>query len=150
MTNAYLYFTVLIAAVSLSSLALYDPTSAKDYRFALGVILTAALVTPAVSCVKSLSDLEFDYTGGDFESVSLSKTLEEAFSDGIRESISDEFSIEKKSIEVELFGFDGEKMTAEGIRVTLVGTAALSDIVAVEKFVSELCLGECSTEVRLG
>ena len=150
MENAYLYFTVLIAAVSLSSLALYDQTSARDYRFALGVILTAALVTPAVSSIKSLSSLEFDYTGGDFESVSLSKTLEDAFADGIRDGIAEEFSIGKKSIEVEIFGFDADKMTADGIRVTLVGTAALTDIVAVEKFVSELGIGECSTEVRLG
>ena len=150
MENAYLYFTVAVAAVSLSSLALYDPASARDYRFALGVILTAALVSPAVSCVKSLSSLEFDYTGGDFESVSLSKTLEEAISDGVRDSIAEEFSVAKGSVEVEILGFNAEKMSAEGIRVTLVGTAVTTDIVAVEKFVSELGLGECSTEVRLG
>ena len=52
--------------------------------------------------------------------------------------------------EVELFGFDAEKMSAEGVRVTLSGTAAAKDIVAVEKFVSELGFGGCILEVRLG
>ena len=150
MENGYLYFTVTVAAVSFASLSLYEHGAERGFRFALGVILAAALFTPVTALVKSVSSLEFDYTGGDFESKALSKTLEEAVADGVRESIAEEFSIKEKSIEVEFVAFDCDKMTAEGIRVTLVGAAAVRDIVAVEKFVSELGLGECILEVRVG
>lgn len=150
MENTYLYFTAVIFAVALASLILYDPSDAKGYRFALGMILTAALFTPAVPLVNGLKNIDFAYTGEGFESISLEKTLEKAVADGVRDSIAEEFSIKKNSIEVELFGFDAEKITAEGITVTLIGTAAAKDIVAVEKFVSELGLGECILEVRVG
>ena len=150
MENAYLYFTAVVFAVALASLILYDTADAKGYRFALGMILTAALFTPAVSLVNGLKNIDFAYTGEGFESLSLEKTLEKAVADGVRDSIAEEFSIKKNSIEVELVAFDPEKMSADGIRVTLVGKASASDIVAVEKFVSELGLGECILEVRVG
>ena len=150
MENAYLYFTAVVFAVALASLILYDPSDAKGYRFALGMILTAALFTPAVSLVNGLKNIDFAYTGEGFESLSLEKTLENAVCDGVRTSVADEFSINESCIEVELFGFDAEKMSAEGVRVTLSGTAAAKDIVAVEKFVSELGFGGCILEVRLG
>ena len=150
MENAYIYFTALIAAVALTSLSLCGSQEMRGFRFALGVILSAALFDPTVSAVKELANIDLTYTGEDFQSVFLEKTLESAVCDGIRDSIAGEFSIKKENVEVELFGFDAEKITAEGITVTLIGTAAAKDIVAVEKFVSEIGLGDCRAEVRLG
>ena len=148
MESVYLYFTAIIAAVALASLSLCDEQQTRGFRFALGVILTAALFNPAVLAIKGLANLDFTYTGEDFESVSLEKTLEQAFCDGIANGIAEEFSIKKENVSVVPRGFDREKMSAEEIVVTLYGTAAAKDTLAVERFVTELGVGKCVLEVQ--
>ena len=150
MENAYVYFTVIISISALSAALLYDPENRSGFKFALGIILMAALFDPAVTAIKGLSSLEFDYTGTAFESEALSSTLEEGFLDGVRRMIADEFSIKEKNIELKARGFDPENMRAEEISVTLVGIAMTEDVLAIEKFVSELGLGKCTLEVRVG
>lgn len=150
MGNAYVYIAVSISAVALASFSMYDQGTQKASRFALGIILFAALISPITSAVSGLLSIDFNDTGGYVESSAVDKTLQEAFCEGIRRTVAEGFSLKADCVAVGVSGFDCEKMSADKIFVTLSGSAALTDIRAVESFVSDLGVGKCILEVRLG
>lgn len=150
MENTYLYLTLSLAAVAFSSFVMYDEERMKSSRFALGIISLAALLIPLVSLVRGTLNVEFSYTDTTYPSSAVTKTLEAAFADGISDALEDEFSINDEDIEVRIFGFDEEKMTADEISVTLSGRAAAKDLGRIEDYVTELGLGKCVLEVRIG
>lgn len=150
MQNGYLYITVSLMAVALSSFVMYDEERMKASRFALGIISLSALVMPLISAVKGIESIKFSYTDNIYSSTALQETLETAFADGISNAIEDEFLIRDKDVDVRVVGFDEKEMRAEQIFVTLSGRAVAKDIRAVEKFVTELDLGKCVLEVHFG
>ena len=76
--------------------------------------------------------------------------IEEAFADGIASAVAEKFDLDKEDIGVRLYGFDERTMTAERARVILSGRAALADSKAIQRYLGELSVGECSVEIEIG
>lgn len=150
MENSYLYIVVCLFSVALSSFLAYGGARGREMRLALGVILLASLIPPISSAVKGFSELQLDVAEEYTESSLVERTVEEAVCLGIAEALADEISQSASDISVSLSGFDSEKMSADGVRVTLKGKAAFSDIKKAESFVSELGFGKCTAEVYFG
>ena len=150
MENGYLYVFVCFSAVAFASFVIYDSERLNQARFALGIILLSALCVPLGSLVGTLRNMEFDYTGGDYSSDLVEKTLEEAYCEGILRSLCTQFSVAEENVTVEAEGFDPEKMKAETVRVTLSGRGALVNLSALREHVEGLGVKKCITEVRIG
>ena len=73
-----------------------------------------------------------------------------AVCDGIARTVADEFGFGDGEVSAELIGFDIENMRCDTVVVTLCGTAALGDYKRVERFVSEIGIGECRVDVQIG
>ena len=150
MENPYIYVVVALGAVALASFAIYDSERLRESRTALGVILLASLILPISSVIGGIRELDFSFEAEyDGEQI-VEERLEEAFCLGIAEAVREEFSIKKDNISVTAQGFDAESMRADSLLVLLSGRAAFGNIGAISDFVSELGVGECTVEVRLG
>lgn len=122
-------------------------------RVVMGVILLYVIIAP-------LSDLVSDFDPNDiFSSINssdvqydeeLSMVAEEAFAEGIKLALAEEFSISRDDIRVKVFGFDLEGMSGEKIKVSLSGKAALADYRAIESFLNKQNIGECEVEIEIG
>ena len=150
MENGYLYVLAVMAAVAFASFAAYDEERARQSRFALGIILLAALTAPIPSFARGLQCLDFSYTGEDYSSSAVEKTCEEAFVLGISQGICQKFDIRAEDLSVETVGFDAERVIAEELLVTLSGRAAVKNLTQIEEYVNELGVGKCILEVRVG
>jgi hypothetical protein len=76
--------------------------------------------------------------------------VEEFFADGVALAVAEKFSLDRDDIRVSLRNFNIENMSAERIRLTLSGVAALADYKAVERYVNSLDIGECDVEIEIG
>ena len=150
MGSGYIYVVASLASVAFASFVIYDEERMKLSRFALGIILLAALTKPLGSLVDGLANMEFTYTGEGFSSSLVEKTTEEAFSLGLSRAIASEFSLKEGDISVTPRGFDSENLVAKELVVTLSGRAALADYGRIEDYVNSLGLGKCILEVRIG
>ncbi len=150
MENSYLYIIVCLFSVGLASFLSYGGAREKGMRLALGVILLASLIPPISSAVKTFSELQPEGSEEYTESSLVERTVEDAVCRGIAEALAEEISQSATDISVSLSGFDSEKMSAEGVSVTLKGKAAFSDIKRAESFVSSLGFGKCTAEVYFG
>ena len=134
---------------------LYYPSRARDAAaICASVILIHALLSPVLSFASSLpdglppldtlvpSDIPFDDT--------YEKTAEEAFREGIRKFVCANYGLSAEDVSVSVEGFDITKMTAKRVKVTLSGTASLSDHRGMEAYLNGLSLGECEVRIRIG
>ena len=90
---------------------------------------------------------DFDYDTGSPE---YEEVAREAFLDGIRRLIADEFSVDKEYILVKCDGFNFEDFTYERLYVTLRGRAASADARGIRFFIEENFTGECRVEIEVG
>lgn len=147
------YFYSIVAVALLVSVLLFVAYRESEVamRFAFGVIVTAALLLPLADILPSVDIdgiIEDIKSGFDMEPLYTEKT-EEAIESGIARAVCDKFSLSEGCVSVSLYGFDFDNMRAERIRVTLVGTAIFSDLEKIEKYVTELGLGECEAAVEI-
>jgi hypothetical protein len=117
-------------------------------RFALGVILAAALIAPISGLVtnigSALSDIkDTEYT----DDGKFSEYTERAFCEGIRLAVADKFSVSPDGIYVIALEFDASNMRAELVKITLSGSAATADYRAIRAYVEESNLGKCEVEI---
>lgn len=143
------YIILICVVISFCNFLMYDSNEMKSARFWLGIMLLAALIAPVFSVFKSVLSFDVgsfeDYTE---ESEFADEVAKKALADGIRRSIADKYSISEEDIEVELIGFNIEKMKAERVYITLSSKAALADSKAIRDYVEKCGFGECITEVR--
>ena len=127
--------------------------SADASRLAVAIITVYVIVTPAMS---ALGELDID---GLFDKIEVSgvegeadyeKITEEAFKQGIRKAVADEFDVDESSVEVLVSGFNFENMRAGQIKVILSGKAALGDYRGIENYLNELDIGDCGVEIKIG
>ena len=122
-------------------------------RSAIGIIAAFIIISPIVTLV-SEADFSFllDITDGSgYESeITPAEIAEEGFIQGIKTAVSDKFFINKEDIRVKAEGFDMEKMSCQGIRIYLSGSAVLADYRGIEQYLNSLGMGECRVEIQLG
>lgn len=150
MGSGYLSLLAPIMAVAFASFVIYDSERLKASRFALGIILLAAVISPLGAAIKGFANMDFVYTGEDYSSSAVEKTLEEAFCDGISRAVCEKFSINTENVSVISEGFDDETMKAELIFLYLSGSAVTADYGSIEDYVNSLGLGKCILEVYFG
>ena len=151
--SEYLAFVIsATAVVTFGGFMMYGGAQSKASRAALGVILLSVTVIPVVDSIDAVGSVDLSAL---FEDVEMSvgedvfyKTAEEAFAEGIRKMICDEFDVDADNVVVRVFGFELEKMRAEKINVILSGTAAYIDSRAVVARVREGGLGECEVKIE--
>lgn len=150
--NGYAFAVFSICLVG-GALSLLFHGSGRGERMVLGIVTLYIIISPLAD---GLSDFDLDRWLEELrgESVSVAPeyegVLEESFADGVALAVAEKFSLERENIRVDLRNFDVESMSAERIRVTLSGVAALADYKAVEKYLNSLDLGECDVEIEIG
>ena len=147
----YFYSLMLVALlVSVLSFISYKEGEGAS-RFALGVIMTAAVLLPLLKIIPSVDfDRIIEEIKQEASGVPIySERCEEAIEEGIARAVCEEFSLSDGSAAVSLSGFDFENMRAEKIKLTLSGRAVFADLEKIEKFVLGLGLGDCEVSVEL-
>ncbi len=142
---------VISALVGLLSHIAYKGKSDPS-GFALAIVLLYVVISPLADMVGEMDTDSFFGTDYDSSLVGdgYSGVAEQAFAEGIRSAVADEFSLDGENIRVELYGFDFERMRAERIRVILSGKAALADYKGIEKYINGLERGVCECEIEIG
>ena len=150
----YILSAIVISAVFaiLGSLSYSQSTEGRE-RIALSVLLLYFLVFPLPGIAHGIADFDVSIFDGQVvlpEDGEYELVAREAFCEGVREAVSDKYGIKKDGIEVGVVGFDFGKMRAEKIKILLSGVGALADWRSIEKYVTELGLGECEVEILIG
>ena len=146
-------FSVFAICLVGGVLSLLCHGSGMGERIVLGIVTLYIIISPLAGGLSSIDiDRWMDSLKG--ESVQVAPgylgVVEESFADGIALAVAEKFSLDRDNIRVSLRNFDIENMSAERIRVTLSGVAALADYKAVERYVNSLDLGECDVEIEIG
>ena len=145
MKELLIFFVVVFASVAYASFALgkNDPSA----RFALGAVLIATLLPPLVSAIGNIDLSPYGF----YEDTEISETSENAarsaVETGLVRAVSDEFSISEEDVSVSLSGFDLETLRSDEVKIVLRGSAALSDIGGIRRFVEKNGFGDCTVEV---
>ena len=140
-------FSVVISAVVLDAVCLIANEKYKKItEVAISVILVLSIILPLPGLIEKIGEsikLEEAVDGEESEFYKLS------FEDGIRQYISEKFSLSPANIEVEAVGFSVDEMRAERILITLKGTASLVYNKRIKKAVDELGLGEAEVKIEI-
>ena len=144
-----LLFTLILLSVAVGLCgAVCHGVMREAVRGALGIILVATLLVPFLGVVDGLSDLEIpDVGNGEYGEFGEITAL--AFSEGVREAIGDEFSI-NGDVRVVVRGFDPSSLRAESITVVIPTSAALVDFRAVREYAEKHFTGDGGCEVVYG
>lgn len=150
---SYLVTLALISSlVGIATYASYGEGEDRTLRSALAVILISVTVSPVISFVGGAVDGGFFEGGFEIPELSVEDTdfaerAEQAFAEGVRRFVAEEFSLSEGDIKVRLFGFSAEKMRAEKIKIILSGRAALADNRMIAERISSEGLGVCEVEL---
>lgn len=134
----------------IASLLLLFSYGRMGEKLAVSVISLFVLLSPLAKAASGFDiDSLFDFSEPKVEG-SLSEYTEQSFAEGIALSVADKFLLKEKDISVRLTGFDVKNMRAEKIKITLHSAAVLADRGAIERYINEMEIGECSVEIDLG
>lgn len=148
------YVTVLLAvALSFAVLSELSPKKFKEpISLLLGLLFLMSLIAPLPSALEAVGDgisslpdfSEGELDGGDYYDTALF-----ALEEGVRCAVSEQFSLDKENVQVKIYGFQAQSMSAETVYVTLTGKGAFADYKAIESFVESIFKGgEDGTETR--
>ena len=148
------YFTsVFIVSLLIGFLEkfLYKEKGVFGEKAALAVILMFAVASPLPTLLSQDGVLPRfpDFSTGDVGEGEYEEVTKEAFEEGLRKQIADEFSISEEKITVRCINFSFKDMRAEKISVLLSLSAAGVDPQRVEKYVNGLGLGECEVQFEI-
>ena len=147
------YTVVVFAAaamVSVAGFAFYSEKQESMMRISLGIIFICAVISPLVSMVRGIADM--DFTQGESFAVDnvYEKTAEEAFCRGVMLALAEEFSLSKEEVSVKTYGFSAESISCERISVTLSGKACFADTLAIRTFIEDNNWGKCEVKLEFG
>ena len=134
-------------------LSLLTYGSGRAEKTAVGIITAFVILSPVISLVSELdiSGVIDMVTNDAYESdADPSVVAEEAFAEGIKSVVAENFLIKKEDISLKINDFDMKNMRCSEIVIFLSGTALLSDYRGIEAYVSSLGMGECRVEIQLG
>lgn len=137
---------VFSAVLGVLSFLIYREGTDKTSRFAFLILLLYTVSTPLAGLIGeiegaldfSLEDFSGEEMGDDYLRVT-----EQAFTEGVKKLIAEEFSLKEGSFDVHISGFEFEKMRAEKIKVILTPSCAFTDASRLEKFVDAYGIGKC-------
>lgn len=140
------------ALIGILSLIFYREGDTAS-RFAFAVLLLYTVASPLGELISGIGDgeyfgsLEFspEEYGEEYKEVA-----KDAFCEGVKKMVCDEFSLSKENVEVRVFNFDFSSMRAERIKVILKSGASFADYKGIEKFVNQYGFGECDAEIEIG
>ena len=137
-----------LAATALARLISFSGENERWVRFALGAVLSAAVATIVVDTVGGIS-LTADFLTPEYEYTNdaYGRTLEDAFCEGVANSVSESCSLKRGEVSVSVLDFDPASVSAEKITVELSGRAAGGDARSVRAYV-EKNFGECEVILR--
>lgn len=149
--SAYIGLIISVGIVAaIGGGLLYDGEREGASRGAISVILLLATIAPVAAFVSQLSlkaptlpDLPAAEDG------EYTEVAREAFCDGIRTLLSENYSLSEDCFAVKCEGFDFTSMRAERLTVTLRGAAVRCDPLAVEKFINSYEIGDCHAEIGI-
>ena len=149
--SAYIGLIISVGIVAaLGGGLLYDGEREGASRGAISVILLLATIAPVAAFVSQLSlkaptlpDLPAAEDG------EYTEVAREAFCEGIRTLLSENYSLSEDCFAVKCEGFDFTSMRAERLTVTLRGAAVRCDPLAVEKFINSYEIGDCHAEIGI-
>lgn len=146
----YLY-SLVFTAFSVSFFSFLGYKEERGVRFASGVILLYVVIVPILSFAPSIdldtlipSGMEFVTEDGEFSALTV-----DALEDGIKQAVCEEFSLNSNRVRVTVHGFDFKEMRAERITVVLSGAGIFSNIEKIEKFVTDIGVGECEVDIEI-
>ena len=149
--SAYIGLIISVGIVAaIGGGLLYDGEREGVSRGAISVILLLATIAPVAAFVSQISlkaptlpDLPAAEDG------EYTEVAREAFCDGIRTLLSENYSLSEDCFAVKCEGFDFTSMRAERLTVTLRGAAVRCDPLAVEKFINSYEIGDCHAEIGI-
>ena len=149
--SAYIGLVISVGIVAaIGGGLLYDGEREGASRVAISVILLLATIAPVAAFVSQLSlkapTLPNLPAAEDGEYTEVAR---EAFCDGIRTLLSENYSLSEDCFAVKCEGFDFTSMRAERLTVTLRGAAVRCDPLAVEKFINSYEIGDCHAEIGI-
>ena len=127
-----------LAATALARLISFSGDNERWVRFALGVVLSAAVATLIIDTVEGITLFdgavlpEYEHYGGTYAS-----SLEDAFCEGVANAVCEDFSLARADLTVSVVGFDIEKVRAEKITVKLFGRAVGCDTRKLRAYLEE-------------
>lgn len=152
----YLVMLIVISAISgFASYASYPSAMERCSKFAISIIVLHVALMPLLSITDEIMDFDFDSFKSEIslpenESGEYLEYAEDAFKLGIKKLLYEKYGLDESEVHVVCFGFDFEKMTAEKIKITLSGKAALADYRAIEEYMEKNKLGDCEVNISLG
>lgn len=148
MREAVVYVILAVLSVTLASFVSYSPGE-RWGRTALGIILLSSLLAPTLGMIGGLADITLDipYYGEEGYGDPVGEVAGEAFCDGVRVLVCEEFGLTYGHVSVRTSGFRMSDMSAEKIYITLRGTAALADSRAISEYVSVRMGCECEVNI---
>lgn len=147
MTEYGVLIAAMCALVALSGFLFYGKGNEKSARVALGVMLLCALLSGLPSVIEEVKNISFSPENVQIGADSYEDYTEAAFKEGLAHAVSEEFELSFSDVEVELFGFALDTMSAERIVISLRGAAAYADARAVRQYIEKNKLGECEVNV---
>ena len=149
--SAYIGLIISVGIVAaIGGGLLYDGEREGVSRGAISVILLLATIAPVAAFVSQLSlkapTLPNLPAAEDGEYTEVAR---EAFCDGIRTLLSENYSLSEDCFAVKCEVFDFTSMRAERLTVTLRGAAVRCDPLAVEKFINSYEIGDCHAEIGI-
>ena len=149
--SAYIGLIISVGIVAaIGGGLLYDGEREDASRTAISVILLLATIAPAAAFVSQLSLTVPTLPNlPTIEDGEYTEVAREAFCDGIRTLLSENYSLSEDCFAVKCEGFDFTSMRAEHLTVTLRGAAVRCDPLAVEKFINSYEIGVCHAEIGI-
>ena len=150
----YLLIATSASLVAAFCIGLSHDSYKKATETAAGVILTAIIIAPLLSAGASFMEGFDGFVNipQESEKNGYSEAAKLAFEKGIRKAISDNFAVREDEITLLVEDFDFEKMRAQGMKVTLVGSAAFGNTRGIKRYVEKNFLlegGKCEVGVEL-
>ena len=119
----------------------------------IGIITLWIILMPIADGIRHfepdswLDSIEIPDNGNESQ---IGEVIEDAFAQGVADSVAEKFSLNREDIRVRLYDFDDKELSADRIRIILSGRAVIADYKAIEKYINEMDIGVCDVEIEMG
>ena len=146
----YLITLLVVSAAAAICGELTYRSADGGYRFAAGILVAYAILSPLSEVIESFRIEDFIVIGdAELEDSEAYEAARDAFCLGIEQAVCQEFSISEDNISVFVSGFDVRRMRCERITVFLSGKGIFTDYERIKSFVGGLGYGECMLEAEI-
>lgn len=152
----YLSALIMCAVSGVAVHLSYDKKREGSIRLASGILIFFLLLSPLPTALRALTKLDTDELfdtpalDGVSDNTELADVAREAYCEGIKRLLSEQFGIEASACEVFAYGFDFETMSATRVKIILRGKGVFADYRRIESYITEQGLGECEVELLIG